>query len=112
VPDKNKPPKELIGIAAEQGTSAAKHAAAAASEVVSEVLPKDTDGIALAIRVSNKTLIIATAAVSVVATASVVTRIQKERQEKKEKEALKKAEERASWAREHPPVVKPPSAAA
>jgi hypothetical protein len=87
MPNRDKDPKELIEIAAQQGTHAAKNVAAAASETVSDLLPPSSDGIALAIRVSNKTLIVATAAVSIVATATVVTRIQRERalREKAEK---------------------------
>lgn len=108
MPDKSKPPKELLGIAAEQGTSAAKHVAAATSEVVSEVLPKDTEGLALLVRVSNKTLIVAAVSVTAVATATVVTRIQKERVEKKAKEEKEKEDERASWGREHPPIARMP----
>jgi hypothetical protein len=77
--DKNKDPKELMDIAAQQGTHAAKNVAAAASEVISDVLPKDTEGIALLVRVSNKTLLVAAVSATAVATAAVVTRFQKER---------------------------------
>lgn len=110
--DKNKAPKELMDIAAQQGTHAAKNVAAAASEAISEVIPKkETEAIALLVRVSNKTLLVAAVSATAVATAAAVTRFQKER-------ALKKveAEKNGSGIQYHrmdgepvvaKPVVKP-----
>lgn len=54
MPDKTKDAKELLELAAEQGEHATKNVAAAGSRLADELLPEGTEGIAFAIRLSNK----------------------------------------------------------
>lgn len=79
MPDRTKEPKELVELAAQQGTYAAKNIAAAASEAVGDIFPPDTQGVAFAIRVSNTTFYVAAASATVIAATAVATRIKRER---------------------------------
>lgn len=65
MPDKTKTAKELAELAAEQGEHAAKNLAAAGEKSVGNLLPQipmGEEGFAFQLRISNKTLIIATVA--------------------------------------------------
>lgn len=87
MPDKSKAPKELVGLAAQQSTHAAKNVAAAASETVGELLPViNAPGFSIKVEVSNKVLTAVAASASVIAATAVVTRIRREKELKAQAE--------------------------
>lgn len=101
MPDKTKAPKELVELAAEQGSHAAKNLGAAATEAVEGFLPKPSGGIFI----PNKALGGVTGVVALAGAIALANRIKREK-------ALKAEAEKNGAVIKPVPVPKDPGKAA